>query len=50
MAGNNTVFNKEFIENKLKNELEKNFLNDALKQKQCNNVFSYGKNSIYRIL
>ena len=50
MAGNNTVFNKEFIENKLKNKLEKNFLNDALKQKQCNNVFSYGKNSIYNIL
>ena len=50
MAGNNTVFNKEFIENKLKNKLEKNFLNDVLKQKHCNNVFSYGKNSIYNIL
>ena len=50
MAGNNTVFNKEFIENKLKNKLEQNFLNDALKQKQCNNLFVYGKNDKYNIL
>ena len=50
MAGNNTVFNEKFIEIKLKNELKETFLNDALKQKQCNNVFAWGKNSKYHIL